>query len=86
MALTLRAESPLVYFDRPSRMQITIGGALIAELSPDRDFTWEVTLPAARLAGAGGRVLLESSQSFVPGGSAGDQRQLAVRIYAVRVD
>ena len=86
VALTLRAESPLVYFDRPSRMQITIGGELIAELSPDGDFTWEVTLPAERLAGAGGRVLLESSQSFVPGGSAGDQRQLAVRIYAVRVD
>jgi hypothetical protein len=86
VVLTLRAESPLVYFDRPPHMRISIGGEQIAQLTPDRDFTWEVTLPASRLSAAAGLVLIESSESFVPGGSAGDQRQLAIRVYAVRVD
>jgi hypothetical protein len=82
--LTLRAQSPLVYFDRAPQVRLSIGGELVGELSPDADFTWQVTLPAALLASSGGRVLIESSASFVPG--KGDQRQLALRVYELRVD
>ena len=82
--LTIRSESPLVYFDRPPQVRVTVDGESIAELSPGADFTWQVTLPAARLASAAGRVAIESSESFVPGG--GDLRQLALRIYEIRVD
>ncbi len=82
--LTIRAESPLVYFDRAPQVRVTIGGEQVGELTPAADFTWQVTLPAARLASAAGRVVIESSESFVPGG--GDLRQLALRIYGIRVD
>jgi hypothetical protein len=84
VSLTLRAESPLRYFDRAPVIRVSIGGAAVSELTPDGDFTWQVTLPAAQLAAANGRILIESNESFVPGG--GDQRQLAVRVYALRVD
>lgn len=85
VALTLRGESPLVYFERPPRLRVSVGGTTLSELSPDADFNWTVTLPAAKLAEADGRVVVESDLSFVPGGN-GDQRQLSLRLYSVRVD
>ena len=85
--LRLNAESPLKYFDERPLLRLSLGGEEIARLSPDDDFTWEVTLPAARLAASGGRVVIESSQSFVPGGaSGGDQRNLAIRVYRLAVN
>ena len=82
--LTLRAESPLRYFDRAPLIRVSVGGAAVSELVPEGDFTWQVTLPATQLAAADGRILIESAASFVPGG--GDQRQLALRVYALHVD
>ena len=84
VSLTLRAESPLRYFDRAPVLRVSIAGAAASELRPESDFTWQVTLPAAQLDAAGGRILIESTESFVPGG--GDQRQLALRVYSLRVD
>jgi hypothetical protein len=44
-------------------------------------------MPAAKLAAADGRVVIESNESFVPGGtSGGDQRNLAIRVYRLAVD
>jgi hypothetical protein len=85
--LRLTAESPLKYFDRSPVLRLSLGGEEIARLSPGSDFTWEVTLPAAKLAAADGRVVIESNESFVPGGtSGGDQRNLAIRVYRLAVD
>lgn len=85
VTLTLRAESPLKYFDRPPHLRLSLGEQVLSDLTPNRDFTWTVTLPGAALASSGGRVAIASDQWFVPGGN-GDQRQLALRVYAVHVD
>lgn len=85
--LRLTAESPLKYFDERPLLRLSLGGEEVARLSPGDDFTWEVTLPAAKLAASEGRVVIESSQSFVPGGaSGGDQRNLAIRVYRLAVN
>jgi hypothetical protein len=85
--LRLSAESPLEYFDESPLLRLTVRGEEMARLSPSSDFTWEVTLPAAKLAAADGRVVIESSRSFVPGGtSGGDQRNLAIRVYRLTVN
>ena len=85
--LRLTAESPLKYFDQSPVLRLSLGGDEIARLSPGSDFTWEVTMPAAKLAAADGRVVIESNESFVPGGtSGGDQRNLAIRVYRLAVD
>jgi hypothetical protein len=60
----------------------------VAAFDPSSDFEQTVTLPADLLAAANGRVLLESSKFFVPGGPGGaeDRRQLALKIFRVSVD
>jgi hypothetical protein len=85
--LRLTAESPLKYFDERPLLRLSLGGDEVARLSPGDDFTWDVTLPADKLAASEGRVVIESSKSFVPGGaSGGDQRNLAVRVYRISVN
>lgn len=87
VTLVLRAESPLKYFDAPPVLRLILGGEELSRLSPSDDFTWEVTLPAGKLAASDGRVVIESDKSFVPGGSSGgDQRNLAVRVYRISVN
>lgn len=86
VTLTLRAESPMRYFDAAPVVRLNIAGQEVARLAPSSDFTWEVRLPAELLVRGSGRVILESNQSFVPGGAGGgDQRDLAVRVYSVEV-
>jgi hypothetical protein len=60
----------------------------VAVFDPSSDFERAVILPADLLAAANGRVTLESSKFFVPGGAGGggDRRQLALKIYRVSVD
>jgi hypothetical protein len=59
----------------------------VFSFDPSSDFDQQVRLPADLLARADGRVVLESSRFFVPGkGGAGDQRHLALRLFAVGVD
>lgn len=87
VTLTLRAESPLKYFDASPVLRLSLGNDEISRLSPTNDFTWQVTLPADKLAASEGRVRIESSRSFVPGGpSGGDQRHLAIRVYRLSVN
>lgn len=83
VTLTLSAESPLRYFDEAPEVLIKAGGQIVAQLTPDADFTHEVRLPAALLAARDGEVVIQSSKSFVPGN--GDQRTLALRVYALDV-
>jgi hypothetical protein len=87
-AVTLRlvGESPLRYFDAAPHVRVLAGDREIAAFDPNADFDRTITLPADLLDRSGGRVSLESSRFFVPGGAGGDQRHLALRIYSVTVD
>jgi hypothetical protein len=89
-AVTLRlvGESPLRYFDAAPHVRVLAGDREIAAFDPAADFDRNITVPADLLDRSGGRVSLESSRFFVPGGArgGGDQRHLALRVYSVRVD
>ena len=68
-------------------LRLSIGDIELARLSPSEDFRWDVTLPAALLAAANGRVVLESDKWFVPAERDGtaDRRHLALRVYSFSV-
>jgi hypothetical protein len=85
--LTLRAESPLRYFNGAPHVTVSAGSRVLAELTPAADFTVEVSIPPDVLSAANGRVTVTSDRVFVPGdrdGSA-DRRRLALRVYSVKV-
>lgn len=86
--LRINGESPLRYFDAAPRVRVLVAEQEVAAFTPSADFDQAVTLPADLLARANGRVVLESSPFFVPGGpgGGGDQRHLALRIYRVSID
>jgi hypothetical protein len=86
--LRLSGESPLRYYGVAPRVRVLIGTTELAAFDPSSDFEQTVTLPADLLAAANGRVTLESSKFFVPGGAGGggDRRPLALKIYRVSVD
>jgi hypothetical protein len=86
--LTLRGESPLKYVDTPPRVRVTAAGRTIAELRPDRDFTWTVSVPADAVAAAGGAIAIETDTVYLPGAAEGtaDARRLGLRLFEVRVD
>ena len=87
VTIELQGESPLRYFDDAPVLRVSAGDQVLSETRPAADFTVQVTVPAAALAAAQGRVVLTSDKFFIPGerqGSA-DQRHLALRIYSVTV-
>jgi hypothetical protein len=87
VAIEIRGESPLRYFDEPPVVQVTAGDRTLGEMRPQSDFVMTVTATADAVAAAGGRIVLRSSAFFTPAernGSA-DRRHLALRIYSVRV-
>ena len=88
LTLRINGESPLRYYDAAPRVRVLVGDREVATFSPSADFDQAVTLPADLLNSANGRVVLESSRFFVPGGEGGggDQRRLALRIYRVSLD
>jgi hypothetical protein len=81
----LIGESPRRYFATAPHVRLLIGDREVAAFDPAADFDRAVTLPADLLAAANGRLVLESSTFFVPGGG-GDQRHLALRIYRVTIE
>ena len=87
VTLRLSGENPLRYFKTPPHVRITVGGREIAAFDPAADFDEAISIPADALAAANGRVTMETSTFFVPGGArGGDQRHLALRIYRVSVE
>jgi hypothetical protein len=86
VTLRMIGESPLRYFEAAPHVRVLVGDRDIGAFDPSDDFDQVLTLPSAALAAANGRVVLESSRFFVPGGAGGDQRHLALRIYKVSVD
>jgi len=87
VTLTLSGESPLTYYEAAPNVTVTISGTRVARFTPSSDFTQEIVLPAAALAAAEGRVVIESDRWFVPGERDGspDKRHLALRIYSYAV-
>lgn len=88
IVLTLNGENPRRYFDRTPEIRVLAGETVVGRLSPGRDFAVSLPIAATVLAEAGGRLVIESSEAFVPAdrdGSA-DRRQLAVRLFHVSVE
>lgn len=83
--LRLRGESPLKYFDAPPRVRVMAGSRVVAEFRPDRDFEWSVTVPAADVSAAGGRIALETDPVYLPGAAEGteDARRLGLRLFEI---
>jgi hypothetical protein len=86
--LTLRGESPVKYFHAVPTVRIAAGGRVVSELHPDRDFRWQVTVPAADVLRSNGLLTVETDRVYLPGPAEGtaDRRRLGLRLYEIRVD
>jgi hypothetical protein len=87
VAITLRGESPLKYFDAPPTVRITAAGEKVGELHPDRDFTWNVIVPADVMRRAEGSIAVEVDRVYLPGPAEGtaDPRRLGLRLFETEV-
>jgi hypothetical protein len=87
VSVEIQGESRLRYYHPASPVRVTAGGRALGEYWPEGDFAIDVTVPADVLTAAKGRVVLESSDFFIPGERVGsaDRRHLALRVYSVRV-
>jgi hypothetical protein len=87
LTLRLAGENPLRYFDAAPHVRVTIGGREIGAFDPAADFEQTFTVPPDLLEAAGGKVTIETSNFFIPGGNgSGDRRHLALRVYRVSVE
>ena len=87
LRLRLTGDSPLKYGDRIPTVTVRSSTQVLGQLSPDREFVWDVLLPAAALSSAQGEVIIESDVTFVPDDVEhnGDRRPLGLRIFEVSV-
>lgn len=85
--IRLRGESPLTYLDAPPRVRIVAGDHIVAEMRPDRDFAWNVTVPREAAIAADGRIAIETDPIYLPGRVEGtaDERQLGLRLLEIAV-
>jgi len=87
LELQIAGESPRRYFDRPSRVTATAGGARLFSVEAASDFAWSFRVPAGALEASGGTITIETDQIFRPAdrGQGADKRALGLRVYAVRL-
>ena len=85
LTLRLTGDSPLKYGDRIPTVTVRSNTQVLGQISPDREFVWDVPLPAAALSNAQGEVIIESDVTFVPDEVTGngDRRPLGLRIFEV---
>ena len=64
------------------------GGRVVAQMRPDADFEWTVTVPAADILRGEGVIAIETDRVYLPGAAEGtsDERHLGLRLYECRVD
>jgi hypothetical protein len=88
VTLVLRGESPLAYFATPSTLAVTAGDTTLGRVELRGDFTLRIGARAGRLASAGGRLVLTTTQTFSPAerGRSGDRRRLGLRLFAVHLE
>jgi hypothetical protein len=86
--LVLHGESPLRSFGRASTLVVRVGDRPLARLELTGDFTVRVGLLPRDVVAAGGRVTLETSQTFAPAerGASADRRRLGLRLLDVSLD
>jgi hypothetical protein len=87
VTLQITGESPMRYYRSAPVVSVTVGGRRLAEMRPTTDFSMTVNVPGDLLTSSDGRVVVESSEMFIPGDREGsaDRRHLALRIYNVSV-
>ena len=87
LKLRLTGDSPLKYGNRVPTVTVRSSTQVLGQLSPDREFVWDVLLPAAALSNAQSEVIIESDVTFVPDDVThnGDRRPLGLRIFDVSV-
>jgi hypothetical protein len=87
LTLHLAGESPLKYFEAPPEVVVRVGDAEVGRFRPAADFSEQITLPAAALAAASGRVAIETNLTFraADRGASADRRTLGLRLTRVEV-
>jgi hypothetical protein len=87
VTLQITGESPMRYYRSAPVVSVTVGGRRLAEMRPTTDFSMTVNVPGDLLTSSDGRVVVESSEMFIPGDREGsaDRCHLALRIYNVSV-
>jgi hypothetical protein len=87
VAVTLSVEPPQRYFDAPSTVRMRAGAQLLGETTFSDAHVWRVVVPLDALQQAGGRITLETNQTFVPADTSGvrDQRRLGLRVFGIDV-
>ena len=86
--VTLRFEPPSRYFATASEIVARVGGVTVANSSIRDEDTFVIDVPKESLRASDGRIVLETSQTFVPAerGGAPDRRRLGLRVFEMRVD
>jgi hypothetical protein len=84
--LVLRGESPLIYFDKPSTLEVRVGGSVLGRVELAGDFEVRIGIPGARLDAAK-QIRLTTTQTFSPAerGRSGDLRRLGLRLFTVEL-
>jgi hypothetical protein len=74
-------------FSRPSHVTARAGTVALGAFDVSSAFSFDVAVPAEALDQAGGVVVLETDQTFVPNERTrnGDKRQLGLRVYGLTV-
>ncbi len=87
LRLRLTGDSPLKYVDRVPTVTVRSSTQVLAQFSPDREFVWDVLVPAAALSSTHNEIIIESDVTFVPDDLTqnGDRRPLGLRIWDVSV-
>jgi hypothetical protein len=85
MTLTITGDSPVKYFGRGTDFVVRAGTQELARRQLASDFTESVTVPAAALAAADGRLTIEVGDAYVPAerGRGADRRQLGLRVFTL---
>jgi len=83
----LRGEAGGGIFDRPRRITLQAGEAVLAETEARGEFVIRAVVPPGVLDGAGGAVAVTTDATFVPRerGESRDPRRLGLRVYRTRV-
>ena len=87
IAVRIRAQSPLDYFDAPPTVTISAGGRELARATPSDDFVIDATVPPDAWQASGGEIAIETTRTFAPAetGRSSDTRRLGLRVFDVRV-
>jgi hypothetical protein len=87
LTLTLHVERPSRYFDEDPVVTISAANRVLATTNFRDSQLFTVTVPLEALAMADGRLVIETSRTFVPAdrGAGADRRRLGLRVFGVNI-